>query len=242
VSPEPGARLGFDTSTGTVEAGDPNDEPEASWLRSLLDDELASWLHARFARHRDQLDEYTWRRRDWSCFSVGDLVPYFEAFPGPWDRLLVHEGTRYWVEDLHCINPRCDCQDVHLAFNELRGKELVRVGYVTVSLAREQATKSTSGMASTLWAELEETDEPFDELRVRRRRMRGLGQALQDEGLVTFDDESGPEPEIAVWDALHPEPFRRPTAKVGRNDPCPCGSGRKHKRCCLGKSDASGGA
>ncbi|MGW8287428.1 MAG: YecA family protein [Desulfobulbales bacterium] len=24
-------------------------------------------------------------------------------------------------------------------------------------------------------------------------------------------------------------------AKVGRNDPCPCGSGRKFKRCCLGK-------
>jgi hypothetical protein len=21
--------------------------------------------------------------------------------------------------------------------------------------------------------------------------------------------------------------------EVGRNDPCPCGSGRKHKRCCL---------
>jgi preprotein translocase subunit SecA len=21
-------------------------------------------------------------------------------------------------------------------------------------------------------------------------------------------------------------------AKVGRNDPCPCGSGRKHKKCC----------
>jgi uncharacterized protein YecA (UPF0149 family) len=22
--------------------------------------------------------------------------------------------------------------------------------------------------------------------------------------------------------------------KVGRNDPCPCGSGKKHKKCCLG--------
>jgi uncharacterized protein len=22
---------------------------------------------------------------------------------------------------------------------------------------------------------------------------------------------------------------------VGRNDPCPCGSGRKYKKCCLGK-------
>ena len=26
-----------------------------------------------------------------------------------------------------------------------------------------------------------------------------------------------------------------PRAKTGRNDPCPCGSGRKYKACCLGK-------
>ncbi len=25
-------------------------------------------------------------------------------------------------------------------------------------------------------------------------------------------------------------------AKVGRNDPCPCGSGKKHKQCCLQKA------
>lgn len=24
--------------------------------------------------------------------------------------------------------------------------------------------------------------------------------------------------------------------KIGRNDPCPCGSGKKFKKCCLGKS------
>ena len=28
-------------------------------------------------------------------------------------------------------------------------------------------------------------------------------------------------------------PYVRETAKVGRNDPCPCGSGKKYKRCCL---------
>ena len=28
------------------------------------------------------------------------------------------------------------------------------------------------------------------------------------------------------------------TPKVGRNDPCPCGSGKKHKKCCLAKSSA----
>ncbi len=26
--------------------------------------------------------------------------------------------------------------------------------------------------------------------------------------------------------------FRRDTPKVGRNDPCPCGSGKKYKKCC----------
>ena len=27
-------------------------------------------------------------------------------------------------------------------------------------------------------------------------------------------------------------------AKTGRNDPCPCGSGRKYKKCCMGKENA----
>ncbi len=34
------------------------------------------------------------------------------------------------------------------------------------------------------------------------------------------------------------EPFRREAPKVGRNDPCPCGSGKKYKKCCMGKADA----
>ncbi len=28
--------------------------------------------------------------------------------------------------------------------------------------------------------------------------------------------------------------------KIGRNQPCPCGSGKKYKRCCLSKDQASG--
>jgi curved DNA-binding protein CbpA len=38
-----------------------------------------------------------------------------------------------------------------------------------------------------------------------------------------YDDDE--EPESA-------EPARRAEPKVGRNDPCPCGSGKKYKRCC----------
>ncbi|MBU4302494.1 MAG: SEC-C domain-containing protein, partial [Actinobacteria bacterium] len=28
------------------------------------------------------------------------------------------------------------------------------------------------------------------------------------------------------------KPVQRHKDKVGRNDPCPCGSGKKHKKCC----------
>ena len=31
---------------------------------------------------------------------------------------------------------------------------------------------------------------------------------------------------------IGPPPVRRESPKIGRNDPCPCGSGKKHKKCC----------
>ena len=33
-------------------------------------------------------------------------------------------------------------------------------------------------------------------------------------------------------------PYKRDAPKVGRNDPCPCGSGKKYKKCCLNKTSA----
>ncbi len=37
------------------------------------------------------------------------------------------------------------------------------------------------------------------------------------------------------------KPLVRPGARIGRNDPCPCGSGRKYKKCCLGRLEDPGG-
>ena len=33
-------------------------------------------------------------------------------------------------------------------------------------------------------------------------------------------------------DTAAPATVKREAAKVGRNDPCPCGSGKKYKKCC----------
>jgi uncharacterized protein len=37
---------------------------------------------------------------------------------------------------------------------------------------------------------------------------------------------------LARKNAPAPTPYLREDSKVGRNDPCPCGSGKKHKKCC----------
>jgi hypothetical protein len=69
------------------------------------------------------------------------------------------------------------------------------------------------------------------------RTMR-LGVALNGYGLIQ-DRPEVPAPEILPWHELLliagedvPDPQDPATwGKVGRNDPCPCGSGRKYKKC-----------
>jgi hypothetical protein len=39
----------------------------------------------------------------------------------------------------------------------------------------------------------------------------------------------------ALAGALAGGPIRNPGSKIGRNDPCPCGSGRKYKQCCMNR-------
>ena len=62
-------------------------------------------------------------------------------------------------------------------------------------------------------------------------------QELQEEWLQTPRDSlKGKKPvEMLEGGRLFPgklETFRREAPKVGRNDPCPCGSGKKFKKCC----------
>jgi uncharacterized protein YchJ len=40
------------------------------------------------------------------------------------------------------------------------------------------------------------------------------------------------------YSAYVPDTYVRAAPKVGRNDPCPCGSGKKYKRCCLGAASS----
>ena len=49
------------------------------------------------------------------------------------------------------------------------------------------------------------------------------------------------KPTVAVHgdgsESSKPRPVQRKVEKVGRNDPCPCGSGKKYKNCCMAKEE-----
>ena len=81
------------------------------------------------------------------------------------------------------------------------------------------------------------------------QELENIASNLIEEELVAEDDEFGdfpnPDSEISMEQALQKmsgfpvdafgslgeEPYRRETPKIGRNEPCFCGSGKKYKKC-----------
>lgn len=61
-------------------------------------------------------------------------------------------------------------------------------------------------------------------------RFRRDGQDLLHHELASFRREDGRW--VYVSGVINPKAPPRQVVKIGRNDPCPCGSGRKHKKCC----------
>ena len=65
-----------------------------------------------------------------------------------------------------------------------------------------------------------------------RRMEQARAQHAEFAAAVQAEEESG-ESVLALADAEEPkaQPFKRFGDKIGRNDPCPCGSGKKYKQC-----------
>ena len=78
--------------------------------------------------------------------------------------------------------------------------------------------------------------ETVAELSPRFSFSRRSGQEAEDEDPDDPFDAWGDEGGRSSWLSEAVEtPAHNPTRGVGRNDPCPCGSGKKFKKCCLGK-------
>jgi hypothetical protein len=93
---------------------------------------------------------------------------------------------------------------------------------------------------------LEAEQRPDDIERFNERRLGLIEDVLEalesvdyigdDDALLDDEDPFSGEP-LDVGDWTPTEPARNPMRNVGRNDPCPCGSGKKAKKCCLARKD-----
>jgi hypothetical protein len=121
-----------------------------------------------------------------------------------------------------------DCTPLIAAASDLGASELlpqVRAAYA-------------AGTADARYEHLSEIEqrcadsEKFGYEHIRRKFEYVENPALQMSWHAWFQPE--PDEDLPdIEDELFEEPYVRPMPKIGRNDPCPCGSGKKYKKCCL---------
>ena len=76
------------------------------------------------------------------------------------------------------------------------------------------------------------------ELRKHKQIILQMPGALKDEKWnnsfedTEFDDIMFNDYPFDYEDFGYQQPYVREYLKIGRNDPCPCGSGKKYKKCC----------
>jgi hypothetical protein len=183
------------------------------WLEEALREQELPRFRLRAKRAAAQGDRETASKRALS--QPGNaMLPYYELFPADWDLLPVCDGERYWAVDLYCRNPDCSCTSSIIRFHRVEDDETTTfVGEVTIDYANAEARARTSSPGAVrvferLWKE--------SEYNLRARHAEASSAVRR---LAPRMKERAPAP--LAW------------GRIPRNAACPCGSGKKFKRCCL---------
>ena len=128
------------------------------------------------------------------------------------------------------------CYGLCQLFSE-RGVEIVlqqiRDGYEEWIVSLEESILPVADILGITLPKAEEWRREREEIeRLQDERWRAMNEPDEDfyggrdgEAISTLEA-------LHVFDPTAHKTYRRPDAKIGRNDPCPCGSGKKYKKCC----------
>jgi len=154
-----------------------------------------------------------------------------------------HNEREYLVEDLYCSNPDCRCREVHLLFLEYIPDRDGTAGGVTIR-DRFMATVRLDGRREVekghacsldqatdiLAAWWERFGEDLAVLKSRYKTIKQIGRRSLPRRRAKLLGGAGlAQPAVPVGYRADPS---HPKRRTGRNDPCPCGSGKKYKKCC----------
>lgn len=156
---------------------------------------------------------------------AGELVSWNEVMLGVRDDLYIIDDGVFEAMELYCVTRGCACGEVLVDFSESKLPDArhlggVHLGAVHLSgrgeVVLDPASERERQQLERLWAAFQ--------LRHPRHRERFTRRAavMQELGGKIVPVSRGRARNLQV---------AAPT-KVGRNEPCPCGSGKKYKKCC----------
>ena len=96
----------------------------------------------------------------------------------------------------------------------------------------EQSSRAWSKAATWHGLEIVRAEENGDEATVEFRALYSANNEFCNHHEVAKFVRELDGWKFADGEMTKEQPIRREEAKVGRNDPCPCGSGKKYKKCC----------
>jgi hypothetical protein len=202
------------------------DQDFLGWLTEELKGRHFELMKRRW-RAAKKVDRDRWRNSDWSWWEPGLVVGWDEVFPDDPDFIFDLSGTRYWARDLYCINPGCTCREITISFAAFdEGDNPKELGAVRIDLNKFRIEGIAPVGASEkeltqIWQKFQKQARVKQIIKTRQKEMKIIG------------------PEIAKLSRKNKskdlESVSKAKSKIGRNAPCPCGSGKKYKKCCLNK-------
>jgi len=223
------ASIHIDSVKVSVHNDNPLEKHDQDFLRWLTREVKGDYFEVMKRRWRmaKKVDRDRWRIMDWSWWEPGLVVGWDEVFPDDPDFVFNISGTRFWARDLYCINPGCTCKDIKLSFAEFdegnNPKELGAVGIDLKKIRIEgiEPVGASEEKLTQVWQKFQKQAGVIKLLKTRQKEMKIIGNEIAK--LSRKNKSEGPKSVSKV------------VGKVGRNDPCPCGSGKKYKKCCLNK-------
>jgi hypothetical protein len=147
---------------------------------------------------------------------------------------LAEKGDQAWVgwqEAIALLGLRSLQPIVHQAFRDGRiDKSAIVPEAFDAEL--DEAERAPEDGARFKDARLGDVDDVLEELEridtIEEVTFEEFDERNERDGWDEWDDGASPD----VWNPAQ-APVTNPLRAVGRNDPCPCGSGKKFKKCCL---------
>ena len=187
--------------------------------------DIAGWLHADDTLHEEILrkrilDELEKLYRNKEAVAGATVMRHFEK------AVMLQVLDTHWKEHLAAMDHLR--QGIHLRGYAQKNpkQEYKREAFEMFGMMLEKIKREVISLLSKVQVRAEEDVQAVEEQRRVHAPMR-----FEHAEVAAMANAQGAEEGAAPGSAEQHEPFVRGGRKIGRNEPCPCGSGQKYKNC-----------